>query len=150
MSAPGLAPGEVVPNRGIITVAIMLATIMQILDTTIANVALPSMQGSLNAAQDTITWVLTSYIVAAAIATPLTGWVSDQIGRKRLFMICIAGFTGASMLCGIATSLERDGGLPRRAGRLRRRASCRFRRRCCSTSIRASGTARRWRSGAPA
>ena len=84
----------------------MLATIMQILDTTIANVALPSMQGSLNAAQDTITWVLTSYIVAAAIATPLTGWLSDQIGRKRLFLICIAGFTVASMLCGIATSLE--------------------------------------------
>jgi MFS transporter, DHA2 family, multidrug resistance protein len=106
MSAPGVAPGEVVPNRGIITVAIMLATIMQILDTTIANVALPSMQGSLNAAQDTITWVLTSYIVSAAIATPLTGWVSDKIGRKRLFMICIGGFTLASMLCGIATSLE--------------------------------------------
>jgi MFS transporter, DHA2 family, multidrug resistance protein len=106
MSAPGVAPGEVVANRGIITVAIMLATIMQILDTTIANVALPSMQGSLNAAQDTITWVLTSYIVAAAIATPLTGWISDQIGRKRWFMICIAGFTAASMLCGIATSLE--------------------------------------------
>jgi MFS transporter, DHA2 family, multidrug resistance protein len=84
----------------------MLATIMQILDTTIANVALPSMQGSLNAAQDTITWVLTSYIVAAAIATPLTGWISDQIGRKRWFMICIAGFTAASMLCGIATSLS--------------------------------------------
>lgn len=106
MSAPGAAAGEGVPNRGIITVAIMLATIMQILDTTIANVALPSMQGSLNAAQDTITWVLTSYIVSAAIATPLTGWISDQIGRKRWFMICIAGFTGASMLCGIATSLE--------------------------------------------
>jgi MFS transporter, DHA2 family, multidrug resistance protein len=106
MSAPGAAAGEIVPNRGIITVAIMLATIMQILDTTIANVALPSMQGSLNAAQDTITWVLTSYIVAAAIATPLTGWISDQIGRKRWFMICIAGFTAASMLCGIATSLE--------------------------------------------
>ncbi len=97
--------GEGVRYRGLITVSIMLATIMQILDTTIANVALPSMQGSLNAAQDTITWVLTSYIVAAAIATPLTGWVSDQIGRKRWFMICITGFTAASMLCGIATSL---------------------------------------------
>ena len=106
MTAAGVAAEEGVPNRGIITVAIMLATIMQILDTTIANVALPSMQGSLNAAQDTITWVLTSYIVSAAIATPLTGWISDQIGRKRWFMICIVGFTGASMLCGIATSLE--------------------------------------------
>ncbi len=100
------AAAGAVPNRGLITVAIMLATIMQVLDTTIANVALPNMQGSLNAAQDTITWVLTSYIVAAAIATPLTGWVSDRIGRKRLFLICITGFTLASMLCGIATSLE--------------------------------------------
>ncbi len=106
MSAAAAAAGEGVPNRGLITVAIMLATIMQVLDTTIANVALPSMQGSLNAALDTITWVLTSYIVASAIATPLTGWVSDRIGRKRLFMICIGGFTVASMLCGIATSLD--------------------------------------------
>jgi DHA2 family multidrug resistance protein len=95
-----------VPNRGIITVAIMLATIMQVLDTTIANVALPNMQGSLNAAQDTITWVLTSYIVASAIMTPLTGWMSDRIGRKRLFLVCIGGFTAASMLCGISTSLD--------------------------------------------
>jgi DHA2 family multidrug resistance protein len=92
--------------RGLITVSIMLATIMQVLDTTIANVALPSMQGSLGAAQDTITWVLTSYIVAAAIATPITGWVSDRLGLKRLFLISIIGFTGASMLCGLAGSLE--------------------------------------------
>ncbi len=97
---------DVVPYRGLITVAIMLATVMQVLDTTIANVALPDMQGSLNAAQDTITWVLTSYIVAAAIATPLTGWISDRIGRKRLFLTCIAGFTLASMLCGTSTSLD--------------------------------------------
>lgn len=94
-----------VPHRGLITVSIMLATIMQVLDTTIANVALPSMQGSLGAAQDSITWVLTSYIVAAAIATPVTGWVSDQIGIKRLFLISIVGFTIASMLCGLSTSL---------------------------------------------
>jgi len=88
-----------------ITVSIMLATIMQALDTTIANVALPHMQGSLSAAQDQISWVLTSYIVAAAVATPLTGWLSDRIGRKRLFLISVAGFTVASLLCGIATSL---------------------------------------------
>jgi len=97
--------GPVVPFRGLITVSIMLATIMQVLDTTIANVALPSMQGSLGAAQDTITWVLTSYIVAAAIATPITGWVADRIGIKRLFLTCIVGFTLASMLCGLSTSL---------------------------------------------
>ncbi|MCX5480860.1 DHA2 family efflux MFS transporter permease subunit [Kaistia geumhonensis] len=96
---------DTVPFRGLITVSIMLATIMQVLDTTIANVALPSMQGSLGAAQDTITWVLTSYIVAAAIATPVTGWVADRIGIKRLFLTCIVGFTLASMLCGLAGSL---------------------------------------------
>ncbi len=102
----GIGPdGEGVRHRGLITVSIMLATIMQILDTTIANVALPSMQGSLNAAQDTITWVLTSYIVSAAIATPLTGWISDRFGRKKLFLLAIAGFTFSSMLCGTATSL---------------------------------------------
>jgi MFS transporter, DHA2 family, multidrug resistance protein len=92
-------------NRAMITVSVMLATIMQVLDTTIANVALPSMQGSLNAAQDTITWVLTSYIVALAIATPMTGWMAARLGRKRLFLIVTAGFTVASMLCGLATSL---------------------------------------------
>ena len=94
-----------VANKGAITVSVMLATIMQVLDTTIANVALPHMQGSLNAAQDTITWVLTSYIVAAAIMTPVTGWLSDRIGRKQLFLASIAGFTIASLACGIATSL---------------------------------------------
>src|ERR671928_2032992 len=104
--SPASGPGTISPvQRTFITVSIMLATVMQVLDTTIANVALPSMQGSLGAAQDTITWVLTSYIIAAAIMTPLTGWLSDRIGRKRLFLICIGGFTLASMLCGIATSL---------------------------------------------
>ncbi len=72
-----------VPHRGLITVSIMLATIMQVLDTTIANVALPSMTGDLGASRDTITWVLTSYIVAAAIMTPVTGWMSDRFGRRR-------------------------------------------------------------------
>jgi DHA2 family multidrug resistance protein len=95
-----------VRHRGMITVSIMLATIMQALDTTIANVALPHMQGSLSAAQDQISWVLTSYIVAAAVATPLTGWVSNRIGRKKLFLVSVAGFTVASLLCGIATSID--------------------------------------------
>ena len=74
-------------NVGLITFGTMLATIMQALDTTIANVALPHMQGSLSATQDQITWVLTSYIVAAAIMTPPTGWLADRFGRKRLFLI---------------------------------------------------------------
>ncbi len=94
-----------VRHRGLVTVSIMLATIMQALDTTIANVALPHMQGSLSAAQDQIAWVLTSYIVAAAIVTPLTGWLAARFGRKRVFLISVAGFTVASMLCGAATSL---------------------------------------------
>ena len=92
-------------NRWPITISIMLATVMNSLDTTIANVALPHIQGSIQASVDQITWVLTSYIVAAAIMTPLSGWLADRIGRKRLFLISIAGFTIASMLCGIAGSL---------------------------------------------
>ena len=96
--------GEVA-NRGLITVSIMLATIMQALDTTIANVALPDMQGSFAVAQDQVAWVLTSYIVAAAIATPLCGWLAMRYGRKRLFLISVAGFTTASVMCGVAGSL---------------------------------------------
>ena len=99
-------PGRTVPFRGLITVSIMLATIMQVLDTTIANVALPSMTGDLDASQDTITWVLTSYIVAAAIMTPVTGWLADRVGRRQLFLITIVGFTATSMACGMAPSLE--------------------------------------------
>jgi len=95
-----------VQHRGLITVAIMLATIMQVLDTTIANVALPSMTGDLGASQDTINWVLTSYIVASAIMTPVTGWLSDRIGRKELFLVSTVGFVVMSMLCGLAWSLE--------------------------------------------
>ena len=92
-------------NRGMITVAVMLATVMQVVDTTIVNVALPHMQGTLSATQDQISWVLTSYIVAAAIFTPLTGVLADKFGRKRLFAGAVIGFTLASMLCGAATSL---------------------------------------------
>lgn len=92
-------------HRGLVTVSIMLASIMQALDNTIANVALPRMQGSLSATQDQMAWVLTSYIIAAAIMTPLTGWLASRFGRKKVFMISIVGFTIASVLCGIAQSL---------------------------------------------
>ncbi len=92
-------------NRPMITLSIMLATIMQTLDSTIANVALPHMQGSLSASQDQIAWVLTAYIVAAAIATPLTGWMVDRFGQKKVFLVSIAGFTLASMLCGLSNTL---------------------------------------------
>jgi MFS transporter, DHA2 family, multidrug resistance protein len=101
---PPIAPAAV-KHRGAITVSIMLATIMQALDSTIANVALPHMQGSLSAASDTITWVLTSYIIAAAIMTPMAGWLSGRFGRKQVFLVAVAGFTVASMLCGTAESL---------------------------------------------
>ncbi|HEX8757841.1 MAG TPA: DHA2 family efflux MFS transporter permease subunit [Steroidobacteraceae bacterium] len=93
------------PNRGGITLCVMLATLMQSLDTTIANVALPHMQGSLAASQDQVDWVLTSYIVAAAIATPLTGFLTARLGLKRLFIVSVVGFTVASMLCGMAQSV---------------------------------------------
>lgn len=88
-----------------ITLSVMLSTIMQALDTTIANVALPHMQGSMGATQEQISWVLTSYIVAAAIFMPLTGFISNRFGRKRLFIWSVVGFTIASMLCGAAQSL---------------------------------------------
>jgi DHA2 family multidrug resistance protein len=89
-----------------VTVCAMSATIMQALDTTIANVALPYMQGSLSASLDQINWVLTSYIVAAAIMTAPIGWVADRFGRKKLFVICVAGFTVASLLCAVAQNIE--------------------------------------------
>ncbi|MFA6022043.1 MAG: DHA2 family efflux MFS transporter permease subunit [Rhodospirillales bacterium] len=103
MSLATRAAGQV--NRGAITVSVMLATVMQALDTTIANVALPHMQGSLSATQEQISWVLTSYIVAAAIMTPPTGFLVARFGRKRVFTVTVAGFVLASMLCGAATSL---------------------------------------------
>jgi DHA2 family multidrug resistance protein len=93
-------------NRGGLTVCVILATLMQALDTTIANVALPYMQGSVAASQDQIAWVLTSYIVAAAIMTPPTGFLAGRFGLKRLFIVAIGGFTFASMLCGMAQSLN--------------------------------------------
>jgi len=83
----------------------MLANIMQGLDTTIANVALRHIQGSLSASQDQISWVLTSYIVAAAIMMPLTGWLARRFGIKYVFLLSVAGFTLASALCGGATNL---------------------------------------------
>jgi DHA2 family multidrug resistance protein len=93
------------PRRRAVTVSVMLATIMQAVDTTIANVALPQMQGTMGATQDQIAWVLTSYIVAAAVAMPLTGHVAARVGRKRLFVVSVVGFTIASMLCGAAQTL---------------------------------------------
>ncbi len=102
MSGP-LPPGL---RRNMVTICAMTATIMQALDTTIANVALPYMQGTLSASQDQINWVLTSYIVAAAIMTAPVGWIANRYGRKRIFIICSAGFTFASVLCGLAQDIN--------------------------------------------
>jgi MFS transporter, DHA2 family, multidrug resistance protein len=93
------------PNRGAITVSVMAATLLSMLDTTIVNVALPQIQGSLSASPEQVTWVLTSYIVATAISTPLSGWLGARFGMKRVILVTIAGFTAASMFCGIAASL---------------------------------------------
>jgi DHA2 family multidrug resistance protein len=106
MSQQPARTGEAPRHVGLVTFGTMLATIMQALDTTIANVALPHMQGSFSATQDQITWVLTSYIVAAAIMTPPTGWLAARYGRKRLYLVSVAGFTVASVLCGLAMSIE--------------------------------------------
>ena len=104
----GVAPAEEMAPvvRAMLTVCVMMATIMQALDTTIANVALPYMQGSLSTTQDQINWVLTSYIVAAAIMTSPLGWTATRFGRKKLFIVCAGGFTVASMLCGVAQDLD--------------------------------------------
>lgn len=99
-------PDKAVPYRGLITVCAMLATLMQSLDSTIANVALPYMQGSLSASSDQITWVLTSYITAAAIMTAPVGWLSARFGLKNLYLLSMLGFTAASMLCGVAGNLS--------------------------------------------
>jgi DHA2 family multidrug resistance protein len=98
-------PAAEVPHRAAITLCVILATVMQALDTTIANIALPYIQGSVSASQDQINWVLTAYIVAAAIMIPTTGFLAGRFGRKRLLLVSVAGFTVASMLCGMAQSL---------------------------------------------
>ena len=100
---PSAVPGM---RRNMVTICAMTATIMQALDTTIANVALPYMQGSLSASQDQINWVLTSYIVAAAIMTAPVGWIANRFGRKRIFILCSAGFTVASVMCGLAQDIN--------------------------------------------
>src|SRR5271167_4543946 len=94
-----------VPHHAILTASMMLAVIMTALDTTIANVALPHMQGELSGTQDEMGWVLTSYIVATAIMIPLGGWLANEFGRRKVFLVSIVVFTAASALCGLAQSL---------------------------------------------
>src|SRR5512142_2573760 len=92
-------------NPWLIAVVVAMAAFMEVLDTSIANVALPYMAGNLGASNDESTWVLTSYLVANAIVLPINGWLVGVFGRKRFFMTCIALFTLSSFLCGIAPSL---------------------------------------------
>ncbi|MBB5572566.1 MULTISPECIES: DHA2 family efflux MFS transporter permease subunit [Rhizobium] len=106
MSNAAASPSGPIANRGAITACVILAVIMQALDTTIANVALPHIQGDVSASADQINWVLTSYIVAAAIMTPPSGFLSAKFGRKRVLLVAIAGFVVASVLCGLAQSLN--------------------------------------------
>ena len=94
------------PRRPLIAACVVLAALLQTLDATIANVALPHMQGTLSATADQISWVLTSYLIAAAIMTPAIGWLSGRFGRRRLFLLSMAGFTAASMACGAAQTLD--------------------------------------------
>ena len=105
--------------RMVVTICTVMATLMQSLDSTIANVALPYMQGTMSASQEEINWVLTSYIVAAAIMTAPTGYLSARFGRTRLFVTAVVGFTVASALCGLAEITRPDRGVSRRAGHVR-------------------------------
>ena len=109
MSAATTAAGSVttkVAHRGLLTACAMIATLMQILDSTIANVALPYMQGSLSTTLDQVMWVLTSYVIASAIMTAPVGWLAQRFGRKNLFIGSVIGFTVTSMMCGAAQTLE--------------------------------------------
>ena len=106
MTAQRAAPASPALQRMMTTVCVMMATIMQVLDITIANVSLPYMQGSLSATLDQVSWVLTSYVVAAAVMTAPVGWLANRFGIKLLLLICVTGFTLASMLCGIAQNIE--------------------------------------------
>src|SRR5262245_62319095 len=95
-------------HRTLVMACTMIATLMQALDNTIANVALPHMQGTLGASRDQITWVLTSYVIAAAIMTAPVGWFAARFGRKEFFLVSLVGFTITSMLCGLAQSLPQE------------------------------------------
>jgi DHA2 family multidrug resistance protein len=107
MSTAATAPAELAAggSRVMITLAVMAATVIQVLDTTIVNVALPHMAGELSATSDQISWVLTSYIVASSIVMPMTGYLTDRLGRRKYLLVSIFGFVLASALCGLATSL---------------------------------------------
>src|SRR6187401_3739493 len=92
-------------NPWIVTLAVMFATFMEVLDTTVVNVSLPHICSAMSATTEEATWVLTSYLVANAIILPMTGWLASRFGRKNLLLLSVSGFTVASMLCGLAPNL---------------------------------------------
>src|ERR1017187_10234670 len=98
------APSPV--NPWIVTIAVMGATFMEILDTTVVNVSVPHLAGSMGATVEEGTWVVTSYLVANAIILPMSGWLANRLGRRNVLLACVTGFTITSVLCGMATSLE--------------------------------------------
>ena len=100
------ATGFSAGRKWIIALSVMLGTVLEVLDTSIVNVSLPHMRGSFSASVDEVAWVVTSYLVAAGIMIPMTGWIAGRFGRKRYFMISIASFVAASALCGVAQSLD--------------------------------------------
>ncbi len=108
MSADALPAASVAPadsRRLLLSVAVVLATMLYTIDSTIVNVALPHMQGTLQATQDQAAWILTSYIVVSAIMTPLAGWLGTRFGLRPVMLASVVGFTVGSMLCGLATGL---------------------------------------------
>ena len=105
MTNPGSATGRPLINPWVVAMAVTLATFMEVLDSSIANVALPHIAGTLGASTEESTWVITSYLVSSAIVLPMSGWLSNVIGRKRFYMSCVAIFTISSFLCALATTL---------------------------------------------
>src|SRR5438094_8970844 len=105
---PDQQPSPAIPNINpwLVAIAVMTGTFMEVLDTTVVNVSLPHIAGSLSATTDEATWALTSYLVANAIILPITGWLANYFGRKRLLMFSISGFTIASFVCGFAPTLS--------------------------------------------
>ena len=110
-------------NKWAVAIAVMLPTFMEIMDTSVVNVSLPHIQGSLNAGLDEVTWVLTSYLVSNAVIIPISGWLSGVFGRKRYLLFSVFLFVGTSILCGAATSLEPSCGGASHSGNRRRRPS---------------------------
>ena len=142
LAAHRLTPG----GLALLTVAMSLGTFMEVLDTSIANVAVPTIAGNLGASASDGTWVITSYSLAAAIVVPITGWIARRYGEVRTFVTAVVLFTLASALCGFATSLPMLVGFRFLQGLVSGRW-CRCRRRCCCPTIRRRNAAWPWRCG---